>query len=375
MNTALGFVGMSREEIETPALLIDLDILDKNIKTLADYYRGKKGAIFRPHQKGHRFPAIARKQLKAGAYGVCVTSLGLAELYAHSGIDNILITSEVYGRNKIARLCGLSKSADITVGVDNIENVRQISKAALDFHTKVNIAVELYLGSTSCGVELEKVKSFVKELDGFNGINFRGLWWHDANGMYPNFEERKKAHFQVLDGVASVKADIEDAGYEVEIVSGGHTLTWNITPEYSRLTNVEVQVGNYVFSDWCSSFYEGLEAFDCALTVLTRCISRPIPSEAMFDLGLNSCSNEHTNDYRKVVGPRFKDIEGLEDITLREELAYASCRNASRAIRPGDVFELIPPHADTTAKLHDKYYGVRDGIVEVIWPNYGRGLF
>ncbi len=370
------YIGMDKEGIDTPALLIDLDALERNIKTMADYYRGKRGAALRPHQKGHRLPIIARKQLDAGAKGVSMTSFGLAEYYVDCGIADILITSEVYGRNKIRRLCSLSKHADVTVGVDNIENARQLSEKALANNTKINVAAELYMGATSCGVEIGETKSFVKEIVKFRGLNFRGLWWHQgALGSIRSWEERRKAHFETLDKVATLKNEIEDAGINVEMLSGGFTCTWNITPEYPRLSNVGVQAGSYVFSDWCSHEIEGIEVFDYALTVLTRCISTPKPGQALFDFGMNSCSDEATDNYQSIVGPKFKDLEGIKRTHQREEISVAVLEKPSREIKVGDVFELIPPHSDTTAKLYDRYYCIRNNKVEAVWPNLGRGLF
>jgi 3-hydroxy-D-aspartate aldolase len=369
-------IGMDKEDIDTPAILIDLDALEKNIKTVADYYRVRKGAALRPHQKGHRLPIIAKKQIDAGAKGVSMTSFGLAEHYANCGIADILVTSEICGMNKIRRLCGLSKHVDITVGVDNIENVRQLSETALANSAKINVAVELYMGSRSCGVEIGEVKSFVKELVKFRGVKFRGLWWHQgALAGMKSWKNRKKAHFETLDKVAALKDEIEDMGVDVEMLSGGFSCTWNITPEYPRLSNVGVQAGSYVFSDWCSHEVEGLEVFDYALTVLTRCISTPKLGQALFDFGMNSCSDENTHDYHMVVGPIFKDLEGIKEIDQREEISAVVFEKSSRQIKVGDVFELIPPHSDTTAKLHDRYYCIRNNRVEAIWPNYGRGLF
>jgi len=369
-------IGIDKQEIETPALLINLDALEKNIRTMADYYRGKKSAALRPHQKGHRLPIIAKKQIDAGAKGASMTSFGLAEFYVRSGIDDILITSEISDENKVRRLCGLAKHVNVTVGVDNIENVRQISEEAVASNTKVNVAVELYMGKGSCGVEIGNVESIVKDILKFRGVNFKELWWHQGSlATIKEFDERRKAHFETLDKVAALKDDIEDAGTNVEMLSGGFTCTWNITPEYPRLNDVEVQAGSYIFSDWCSHHIQGIEVFDCALTVLTRCISRPKPTEAMFDFGMNSCSDECGENYHSVVGPKFKDLEGVESIYEREEISPATLRDPSIDVKVGDVFELIPPHSDTTAKLHDKYYGIRNNKVEVIWPNYGRGLF
>ena len=367
-------IGMEREEIDTPALLIDIDALEKNIKTMADYYRSKNG-VLRPHQKGHRLPIIAKKQLDAGAKGVSMTSFGLAEYYVQRGIDDILITSEISGRNKIRRMATLSKHADVTVAVDDVNNVKQLSETALANNTRINVAVELFMGDESCGVEMDDAKDFVKDIIRFKGIRFKGLWWHQSQPLPHGWEARKKKHFSTLDRVAVLKDEIEDSGINVEMLSAGYTFTWNITPEHTNLKNVEVQAGSYVFSDWASHEVEGLEAFDYALTVLTRCISRPKPTHALFDFGLNSCSAEHSDDYSKIVGPRFKDLNGVINVVQREELGWALFEKPNKDVKVGDVFELIPPHSDTTAKLYDKYYCIRNNKVEAIWRNYGRGLF
>ena len=366
-------IGMPVEEIETPALLIDLDTMEKNIETMASYYRGKKGAALRPHQKGHRLPQIARKQVAAGAVGVSMTSPGLAELYVNSGIDDILITREVYGRSQIARLCGLARHGAITLTVDDVSNARQISEIGRSLGTRVNVAVEVYALTGSCGVPIDDVGAFVGEISKLDGIHFRGLWWHELMLSGPLLK-RRADHFAFLDQIVELKESIEESGFGIEMLSGGHSATWNITPEYGGLKDVGVQAGNYVFSDWKDREVEGLEVFESSLTVLTRCISRPRPDEALFDAGLNSCANESGTDYSQIVGPRFKNLTGIDRVRLREEMASINCKNASSEIRTGDLYELIPPHGDTTAKMHDRYYGIRNGMVEVIWPNLGRGL-
>ena len=368
-------IGLNKCELDTPALLIDLDKLENNIRKMADYYRTKKStAYLLPHQKGHRLPVVARKQIKQGAEGVSITSLGLAEYYVWCGFEDILITNEIYGQNKISRLCALAEHANITATVDNIENATQISKTALSLGTKIDIVVELYMGRRSCGVEIERAKEFVKEIAKLEGTNFKGFSWHEL--LPAEFEERNLATRKLLKEIQSLKDNVEDSGIEVEFLSGGSSYTWNITPEYSTpSTRIGVQAGNYVFSDLTTKGIKGLDEFDCALTVLTRCISKPKRGEVNFDFGLNSCSFESGDDYRILMSPQFKNVKGITEIRQREEMAFAQLEeNADGEINPGDVLELIPAHADTTAKLHDKYYGIRNDKVEAVWPNLGRGL-
>lgn len=367
-------IGKSIEEIDTPALLIDLDIMEKNIHTMAEFYAEKKGAALRPHQKGHRLPLVAKTQMDTGACGVSITTLGLAEYYVTCGIDSILLTNEIAGKNKMRRVCTLSKLADITVGVDNLENARHLGSIAGEQNTIIQVGVELYMGTGTCGVEIEEALPFIKELVSMEHIQFNGLWWHQGSlADILDWEERKQAHFATLDRVAHLKDSLEDAGIDVPMISGGFTCTWDITPLHPTLKQVEVQAGSYVFSDWCSHESEGLEVFDYALTVLSRCISRPKSNEALLDAGMNACTDEHTDSYRNIVGFKVKDMEGITQVKQREELSMIQSEDTID-LRVGDTLELLPPHADTTAKLHDTYYCIRKGVVEAVWPNHGRGL-
>ncbi|MBU7031280.1 MAG: alanine racemase [Theionarchaea archaeon] len=368
-------IGKSIEEIDTPALLIDLDIMEKNLKTMADFYKKTPGAALRPHQKGHRLPLVAKKQIDTGASGVSITALGLAEYYVSCGIENILITNEIEGTNKMRRVCTLSKLADVTVGVDNMENIKHFGAIAGEQNTVVNVGVELYMGTGTCGVQVETALPFIKELTTIDHINFNGLWWHQGSlADIIEWDKRKEVHFKTLNNIAVLKDSLEDAGIDVPMVSGGFTCTWDITPLHPTLKEVEVQAGSYVFSDWCSHESEGLEVFDYALTVLSRCISRPQSDEALLDAGMNACSDEHTDSYRDVVGFRVKGVKGISLVKQREELSMVKFESPYTEIRVGDTVELIPPHSDTTAKLHDTYYCVRKGVVEAVWPNLGRGL-
>lgn len=367
-------IGMDKKDLDTPCLLIDLDKIEKNIKTMADYYNKKEGAALRPHQKGHRLPIIGKKQIEAGATGVSMTSLGLAEYYVRCGLENILITNEISGAHKLKRVAALSKQADITVGVDSMENVNRLADIARNTKTTVKVGVELYMGTGTCGVTIKDALPFIKKITSVKGVSFAGVWWHEGSlADIIDWEKRKKAHFETLKKVTALKNDLKKENIACDIVSGGFTCTWDITPEYTPLKNVEVQAGSYVFSDWCSHESEGLDAFDYALTVLTRCISRPKPDEVCFDAGMNACSDEHTDSYLNVVGYKIKGMDKIKRVKQREELSMVKFEQPSK-IKVGETVELIPPHSDTTAKLHDFYYGVRNGKVEAVFPNYGRGL-
>lgn len=363
---------MEKEELDTPILLLDLDLLEQNIETMANQYEGKKSNL-RPHVKGHRSPMIAKKQLDAGASGISLSTLGLAELMVESGIDDILLTNQIVSDGKIKRAINLSKHSDIKIGVDNLENIKKISEMALERGTKVKVAVELDMGRSGVKIGDPAIKLIEKIVSNCEGVIFQGIWWHDGKlASMKDFNLRKERHLSTLNEVKTLKERIEKRGIPVKMVSGGFTCTWNITPQFEEL-EVEVQAGNYVFFDWPSSNLEGLEPFDYALTVLTRITSRPDSKRATMDASLHVCSNENSHNYFDIEGPKFKNLEDVESIFLCEENAKVKFNEPKKNIEICDTFELIPPHADTTAKLNDKYYCIRDGVVEMVWDNVGRG--
>lgn len=362
---AMSLVGLDKYELDTPSLLIDLEIMDRNISAMADYYEGVRVDL-RPHVKPHKCPIIAHKQLEAGAIGITCQKLGEAEVMASAGIRNILIANQIANKQKLHRLIGLARHSDVIVGVDSLKNARQISNAASERGIKVNIAMEISGGR--CGVEAgEPAISLARELVKLRGLRFRGIWFHKGLGRYKQVEERRKAHFELLRPVIETKDMIEDAGIDVEIVSTGSTGTYNISPEVPGVT--EVQAGKYVFMDRVYKTSEGLEPFDYALTILATVISRPSRDRAIIDVGLKS----RGGNYGALVLPLVKDLEGVELIRFSAEHGHLKLESPSRELKVGDKLELIPSNCGTTANLYDEYIGVRNDSVEVVWPISARG--
>lgn len=361
----MSIVGLDKYELDTPSLLIDLEVMDRNISTMADYYKGV-GVGLRPHVKPHKCPIIAHKQLEAGAVGITCQKLGEAEVMANAGIRDILVANQIANQQKLNRLIGLARHSDVIVGVDNLENAKQISSAASKKGIKINIAMEVSGGR--CGVEAGKpAVSFAREMVKLRGLRFRGIWFHKGLEGYKKLEERRKAHIELLRPVIETKDMIEDAGIGVEILSTGSTATYNISPEIPGVT--EVQPGKYVFMDRVYKTLEGMEPFDYALTILTTVISRPSRDKAIIDVGLKS----RGSNYGALIPPLVKDMEGVEVMRFSAEHGHLKLESPSRELKVGDKLELIPSNCGTTANLYDEYVGVRDGRVEVIWPISARG--
>ncbi|MFC1526113.1 DSD1 family PLP-dependent enzyme [Candidatus Latescibacterota bacterium] len=367
----------AKSDLDTPALLIDLDAMDHNIQKMAAYYEGQS-ANLRPHMKTHKTPIITHKQIEAGAIGVTCQKLEEAEIFARAGIKGILVSNQIVGERKIARLVDLSKWADVTVGVEELANVQAISAAAQAAGAQVNVAIEIYMGR--CGVEAgEGVAELAREIVKLPGLHFRGIWSHDLSTPdVVNFEERKAKHHAALEGVIRSKHLVEAAGIDVEIVSCGYSATWNITPEFSPEIT-DVQVGSYVLMDWPYQQMEGMEDFRCALSVLTTVMSKNAGKGSrknviITDCGIKSIATEHTADYRITAFPKVKGLPGAETLVHSEEhgLIQANEKTFER-VQLGDKLELIPPHCCGTCNLHDRFYAVRGDQVEAVWPIAARG--
>jgi len=360
-------------DIDTPALVLDLDVMESNIKKMADYFK-TVNADLRPHFKTPKTPVIAQMQIDAGAIGITCQKIGEAEVLAQAGVKGILIANQVAGRQKLRRLANLSTYADITVGIDDLQNAQDIAAAALEARTTVKVAIEIERGR--CGVEPGKpTLEFAQHLMGIRGIKFMGIWCHQGAivPLIKSREERKETYDRLIEPVIETKRLLLKSGIPVEICSAGYTAVYDLVTQYPEVT--DVQAGSYVFMDWPYRQLEGLEVFEIALTVLTTVISRPPQkSRAYTDCGIKSIAPEHTAQYTNLVFPKVKNGElgeSLSVVGLSEE--HAALEGDIGKVRIGDKIELVPAHCCTTVNLHDRYYCTRGDRVVAIWPILARG--
>ncbi len=356
-------VGLRVEDLDTPALLVDLEALERNIRRMADFFASVP-ANLRPHVKTHKTPAIAHKQIAAGAQGITCAKLGEAEVMAAAGIDDILIANQVVGPAKIARLMGLARQISVTVAVDNPQNVADLSAAATAAGATVGVLVEVNVGMNRCGVAPgEAAVALAQQVARSPGLRFRGVMGYEGHCVaIPDRREREEKARAAMALLIATKEMIEAAGLPVEVVSGGGTGTFDITGRYPGVT--EVQAGSYVTMD---TSYRRLDlGFECALTVLTTVISRPQPGLAIVDAGMKAITPEFGM-------PEPKGLPGARVVRLSEE--HGKIELADGGLSVGDKLELIPSHGCTTFNLHDRLYAVRAGRVEAVWPIAGRGQF
>ena len=356
-------IGTPREQLDTPVLLIDLDVMESNIKKMADYIRGVDAEL-RPHAKTHKTPILAHKQMEAGAIGITCAKLGEAEVMVEGGIKDILIANEIVPQQKIARLVNLARHADMMVAVDDPNNVENLSQAAQDKGVNLRILVDVDIGMKRCGVPPGKpALQLAQKVAESRNLIFAGLMGYEGHTVtIPGFEERKHEAEKALTLLLDTKEMVEQSGLEVGIVSGGGTGTYNITGQFPGVT--EVQAGSYIFMD--GSYRRVLKDFDCALTVLTTVISRPAKDRAITDAGMKTVTKESG----------LPEVKGMDDVKLAhlsEEHGKLDLSNSDADLKPGDKIELIPSHGCTTINLHDYYFGLRDGKLEAVWSIAGRG--
>jgi D-serine deaminase-like pyridoxal phosphate-dependent protein len=357
-------LGADKSEIDTPALLIDLDVMEGNIEEMARFFRSVPAGL-RPHEKTHKCPIIAHKQIEAGAIGITCAKLGEAEVMVEAGIRDVLVANQVVGEPKVTRLVNLAKHSDIIVAVDSAGNVRHLADSAKAKGVRLNVLIEVDIGNNRCGTAPGKpTLDLAMEVASHPSLNLRGLLGYE--GFCQNIrsleERREKAH-GAMSKLISAKDILEDAGFGMEIVSAGGTGTHMITGKYPGVT--EVEAGSYVFMDATYSKVEGLEGFGNALTVLTTVISLPRPGVAICDAGLKAVTTEF--GLPPVVG-----LMGVDYERASEEHGRLKVEPDSK-IKAGDKIELLVTHCCTNTNLYDSFHCIRDGSLEAVWKISARG--
>jgi len=354
---------MRKEELDTPALLVDLDALEHNISKMSRFFRDAP-ADLRPHVKTHKCPEIARRQIDAGAKGITCAKLGEAEVMAQSGIDDILIANQVVGKHKIDRLMRLANSTQIMVAIDNVQNARELSDAAVDCGHVLDALVEVNIGLNRCGVQpgADSV-ALTRKVVGMKGLNFQGLMGYEGHVMFiPNRDERKRKCKEALAQLMETKSMLEKEALDAQVVSAGGTGTYDITALHRGVT--EVQAGSYATMD---TKYRDLGVnFECALTLLSAVISRPTETRAVIDAGAKAVTSEYGM-------PQVKGLPGVQLTTLHEEHGILRLQHYSKTLDVGDKIELIVSHGCTTVNLHDRLYAMRGDRLEAVWSITARG--
>jgi 3-hydroxy-D-aspartate aldolase len=365
--------GMNAADIQTPALVLDLDALERNIQKMGAYAKAH-GMRHRAHGKMHKSVDVLKLQMElGGAIGVCCQKVSEAEVFARAGIKEILVSNQVRDPGKIARLVQLPKlsGGDVIVCVDDAANVADLSAAAQAAGTELGVFVEIDCGAGRCGVTTTPaVVEIAKAVTAADCLSYRGIQaYQGAMQHMDSFEDRKAkidaAIAQVQDAVDALKAE----GIATDLVSGGGTGSYYFESN-SGLYN-ELQCGSYAFmdADYGRILDKDGQRIDAgewenAFFILTSVMSHAKADKAICDAGLKAQSVD----------------SGLPFIFGRDDVEYIKCSDEHGVIsdpqgvlKVNEKLKLVPGHCDPTANVHDWYVGVRGDTVECVWPVSARG--
>ena len=361
-------LGSSIGALATPAVLVDLDVLERNIARMAARAR-EAGVRLRPHAKTHKCPPIGRLQRAAGAWGLSVAKVGEAEVFADAGLDDLFVAYPVVGEDKGRRLLALADRVRLAVGVDSVEGARTLAVPFHDARRALDVLLKVDVGYGRVGVLPEHAALLARQIVDVPGLRLRGVFTHAGHGY---LAETKAATDEIAkqegERLVATAAGLRAAGLPVEEVSVGSTPTAALAMRIPGVT--ECRPGNYVFHDASQVALGTCGIEDCALTVVATVVSVPAPERAVVDAGSKTLSSDplrpRPGGYGQLLG-RASRIEKLSE----EHGVIAVAEGES--FRVGERVRILPNHACVVVNLHDRLIGVSGDRVEALLPVAARG--
>jgi D-serine deaminase-like pyridoxal phosphate-dependent protein len=360
-------VGTPMEQLDTPALVVDLAVLERNIDVLHGFFQQHEAKV-RPHIESHRCPAIAHKQLAAGGTvgGICVSTVGQAEVFAEYGFTDMLVAYEIVAAQKINRLCALARHASMSVAVDQAQNVQALSNAASTHAVTLHVVVDIHTRGNGCGVEPgQPALDLARLVQQAPHLEFAGLMTRE--GPTPTEDPGKLAgeSRQCIQKVLDTREMLEKAGLGVRMVSLGGTYNYEIAGTMAGVT--EVLADTYALMD--ARYLQSRPQFKAAASVMATVTSRPEPGTAIVDAG------------QKAVGtdaglPLVQGLPGVTATALSAEHGRLRLQDdVESTLKLADKVWLTPWDIGTCANLYDYIHAIRDGHLEVVWDVAARGQY
>ena len=363
---------VSKWDLDTPALCLDLDKMEKNFAK-AHTTLAENGIKPRPHAKTHKCPAIAKLQIADGAVGISTAKVSESEAMIDNGVDKVLQTTANVTPHKIRRAMELRKRCPGFIqSVDTAENARELSDAAGEAGIVADVVVDVDPGMQRTGIAAgDPAVELARLVDSLPGLRLRGMEAYDGASQHvKGFKERRAKTMERMAAPTETYAMLEKAGLNTEIFSGGGTGTYNIDHEHRSLT--DVQCGSYLFMDAqylaISSKNDDMVYSDFlpSLTVLTTVLNTNFEGRATADAGAKSMTINEPD-------PIVYGETGISYRARSDEFGSIRYDNPSRTYKTGDKLELIVPHCDPVVNLYDQINGIRNGVVETVWPIHARG--
>ena len=367
---ALPRVGVSKWELDTPALCVDLDTLEQNLATMKAKL-ASTGVATRPHAKTHKCPAIAKLQLASGSIGICTAKVSEAEALVAGGVEKILMTTSNVTANKIRRAMAIrTANPHFIQAVDYAPNARDLNDAAKAAGIVADVVVDVAVGTRTGIPAGQPALELAQLVDRLPNLKLRGIISYDGGAQHiKGFKTRLERTLKNFEPSVGTRDLFVRAGLSTEIFSGGGTGTYNIMTRVPGFT--DLQVGSYIFMD--AQYLEiGGESGDVytdfapSLTVMTTVLNTYFPGRITTDAGAKALTLNKPDAI--VVGE-----QGFSYNAGSDEFGVIRYETASKTYAVGDRLELIVPHCDPAVNEYDQIYGTRKDIVEVVWPIAARG--
>jgi D-serine deaminase-like pyridoxal phosphate-dependent protein len=361
---------MRISDVETPAILIDLDIMERNLARVAGYAR-EHDLRLRPHTKTHKIPALGRKQIELGAVGLTVAKVGEAEVMLNSGTPDLLVAYPVIGRKKLERLMEVARAARVTVALDSVVAARQLSDAARSFAVDIGVLAEMDAGLNRVGVTPgQDLLDLARGIANLPRLSLEGIAFYP--GHIKQMDEEAEKQIEALSQlVERTIRDLRGAGLKVNVVSGGSTPALYHSHRVAGLN--EIRPGTYIFNDRNTAELNACTYDDCAASILCTVVSTARPEQMILDGGSKTFSSDRLATGEPGFG-LIVEAPGALFGKMNEEHGYVDLRRAERTdFAVGDRVRVIPNHICVAMNLHEQVYGVRKGVVEQVWTVAARG--
>lgn len=364
---------INKYDLDTPCLVIDKSALEFNLNVMREH-SNKTQVNIRPHVKTHKCSKLAKFQIEYGALGISAAKVAEAEVLINAGINNILITSPVITKNKIARLIScIAKAPETIVVVDNEKNLHDLNYAAQLMQFKINVLIDLDSGIGRTGIKPEDALDFALKIEQLKWLNLMGIQCYAGNLQHiTSYEERRIRSLHVMEMASDVVKQLKKSGIPCAILTGTGTGTYDIDVDASEVT--EIQPGSYTVMDVeygiiGSKSSDLFTTFKPAMTLLTTVISSNRKEHVTVDSGTKAIYFD-TQNKPKIISHKglHYDWGGFGD-----EHGKITADNECELPKNGEVLELIVPHCDPTINLYDKFYMINNGVVEDIWEIDLRG--
>jgi D-serine deaminase-like pyridoxal phosphate-dependent protein len=348
---------MNLYEVSTPALVVDLDVVERNLDRMARLCR-EQGVGLRPHSKTHKTPEIARLQIERGAVGITVAKVGEAEVMGKAGLDEILVAYPVLGTEKLHRLALLARERNVLVSLDDVLTAEELSRAAAEANATFGVLVEFDSGYKRCGLKPGPgCAQLAAQIEKLPGLKFRGLMTYFGS-VWGSTEERHEEARRLAAPVARAIEALSAAHLPAEIVSGGSTPSAEFAREIPGLT--EIRPGTYVYND-LNTFYQGAcRLEDCAARVVTTVVSTAVPGHAIVDAGSKALSSDLLRSGPQAGYGRIAEVPDAPLFKLNEEHGHLDTTKSEHPFRVGEVLSIIPNHVCTCVNMHDEMFLVRN---------------